>query len=138
MIWSVNDGTGENPGIVKGGVEVGEKLFVAAYREPAEEVGMRREHIIFRGYGGTRSVRSLKQKGGFPKKLYIILYADYIGPWKLIVNPNEISRQAWQTDVQIEKTLTELDALRPDKGKVLREALATVLPYLRKKKKEKQ
>jgi hypothetical protein len=54
------------------------------------------------------------------------------------VNPNEISRQAWQTDVQIEKTLTELDALRPDKGKVLREALATVLPYLRKKKKEKQ
>ena len=136
IIWSKDDGTGENPGLVKGGVEVGEKLFAAGFRESAEEVGMSREHIFFRGYGGTRSVRSLKCKGGFPKKLYVILYADYTGPKRLTINPNELSRCAWLTDVEIDKTLCELRAKRPVKETVLREALAAVMPLLLAIKKE--
>jgi 8-oxo-dGTP pyrophosphatase MutT (NUDIX family) len=137
VILSKDDGTGRNPGLAKGGVEVGETIFEAALRELNEEIGIERGHVAFRGYGGTRSVGSLKSKGGFAKKLYFLLYAVYSGSLELTVNPNELSGYDWLTFAELNVALAELRERRPDKERVLREAFAMIARNMKTKKKRK-
>ena len=135
VIWSKDQGMGRNPGLAKGGVEIGETVFEAALRELNEEVGAERKHVALRGYAGTRSVKSVKSKGGFDKKLYFIIYAVFSGPRKLIVNPNELSGYEWLTLTEIGSVLAELRERRPDKERVLREAFAMAASKVKKRHK---
>lgn len=135
IVWSKDDALGSNPGLAKGGVEFGEMIFEAGLRELAEEVGIQRKHVALRGYGGARSVRSLKSKGGFAKKLYFIIYGVFSGPRKLTVNPNELSGYDWMSLSEVDIALTELRVQRPDKERVLREAFAMAVSKVRKKQK---
>jgi 8-oxo-dGTP pyrophosphatase MutT (NUDIX family) len=138
VIWSKNDGTGENPGIVKGGVEGEELVMEAVLREAEEEVGIKREHVVLRYYLGARSVKSYKRKGDRDKKLYLIVYAHYTGPLALTVNPNELSRYAWLTLDEIEHELDGLHSLRPDKERVLREIFAAIRRRMEAEERKKE
>ncbi len=138
LIWSKGTGSGENPGIVKGGVETGETVLDATIREAGEEIGAKPEHIVVRYYLGARSVKSLRQKGNRPKKLYIIIYAYYTGPRELTLNPNELSRYARLTIEEIEHELNGLHTLRPEKERVLREIFTAIRRRMEAEERKKQ
>ena len=141
LVWSKGEGSEENPGVVKGGVESTETVLDAAIREPCEEIGAKPEHIELRYYLGARSVRSVRKKGNRPEKLYLIIYAFYTGPLQLTLNPNELSRYAWPTLDEIEKGLSGLHTLRPEKERVLRETFTAIRRRMEaeeRKKRKKQ
>jgi 8-oxo-dGTP pyrophosphatase MutT (NUDIX family) len=133
IVWARSDGNGGNPGLPKGGIKPGETIFEAALRELKEEVGVERKHVVFRGYGGTRSVKSLNLREGFTQKRYFIVCASYFGPRKLKVDPNELSGYDWLTQKGVDKALAKLHGMRPDKEQVSHEAVAMAARLIRKR-----
>ncbi len=122
----------ENPGIVKGGIDSGEHIIDAAYREVAEEIRVSRVDITMSAYYGTYSVYSLKKKENFDRKRYFVFYAKYDGSRTLDVDHNEIVNYTWIKLGDIVRTLRSLKKMRLGKYK----ALIKIFTILRKTKKK--
>jgi len=123
----------QNPGIVKGGVDKGEKPIEAARREIYEELGALPHHFEFLSYYGSYSVESKKQKEGFPRKRYYVFHAIYTGPFEFQIDMDELSHYEWVTLGEARQSLRSLKEHRGDKHKVLLKIFARV-----KKKKPKR
>ncbi len=116
----------KNPGIVKGGIKRGEGILSALFRELEEELSMQPSQLKVLGYGGSRSVLSVKQKSGLLMKRYFFFYVEYEGPLAITINPLELSSYRWFTLKEIREEIKILLELRPDKYAVLDAAFAAL------------
>jgi len=125
-------GGAENPGIVKGGIDIGEHIIEAAHREAEEEIRVVRAQLDIVAYCGAYSVHSIKKKENFDRKRYFVFYAKYNGTRTLDVSADEITDYAWIKSGDIGKVLRPLRKKRIGKYK----ALLKIFSAIRKTKKK--
>lgn len=123
-------GGAKNPGIVKGGIDEGEHIIDAAYREAEEEIRVDRSLIDIVGYCGAYSVYSVKKKENFDRKRYFVFYAKYEGSRTLYVDADEIVDYLWIKSGDIGRVLRPLGKKRIGKHK----ALLKIFSIIRKTK----
>jgi 8-oxo-dGTP pyrophosphatase MutT (NUDIX family) len=109
-----------NPGLVKGGIEKGESILGALYREAREEVAIGAVHLDVHTYLGNGTVVSVKKKRGFERKGYFVFLATYFGELELRINPIEIEGYQWVREDEVLSVLATLRKKRPDKYALLK------------------
>jgi 8-oxo-dGTP pyrophosphatase MutT (NUDIX family) len=109
----------KNPGILKGGIDEGEHIIDAAYREAREEIRALRSDIDIIAYCDSYSVNSVKKKENFGRKRYFVFYAKYDGPRTLTIDGDEIVDYAWVKSGDIGRVLRPLRKKRASKYKTL-------------------
>ena len=126
-----------NPGIVKVGMNPQkEDALTALFREIKEEVFLSPDQLRVTGYGGSRSVRSLKRKGRLLKKRYFFFLVEYDGVEDLTINTSELSGYFWLTIKQARKKISVLKETRLEKFRALDAVFKTVSTDVRRRSEE--
>lgn len=100
----------------QGGIEPGEGIAQALFREVHEETGMTPEQLVMRGYQGMQDLDAevgRKDKRGFTKgKRYFFFKVSYVGPAELHLQESELAEAKWAKSDEFDATLATTRAAK--------------------------
>lgn len=102
----------------QGGIDEGEDLEVALYREIKEETGIEKQQLSFVGFAGTADLDAeagrVDKRGFIKGKRYIAFSLHYVGPEQVTLNPAELSEHRWVDPEDVEQMLATTRAGKRD------------------------